>query len=319
MKEINDRQNNIILLFSFLIFPFFSLPIVFRMAKNGSLFALILWSLFLSVFGFLMFPSHDVIQHWFYYDLFSYSNIDTYLVAWKHDFLLTFFQYYFAKFHVEFQYIVFLFIFFGSCCNLYVYQRLISEKKYINNSIIFIIFFGIFPLFSIISGLRNGLAIEFVFIGAYLLLLEKKILYSFLFFLLGCCTHFSVLFSVILIVVIYFVPKSFKIQKKNVLPIIIISSLIILLSMDLIFHYIGESTNFVDKVESYSNSGDMDYIEQKSFKWQVLYQLRKCIFIIYVFLFVRAYKSTKLDVLVIILISVVIGTINYTIINNHNY
>lgn len=319
LKEISisfKKKDNILLSLIYLVFPLFSIPLVWSKAKNGNFMALVFWSSFLALIGLLMLPSNDVINHFTYYSIFQDDFNQSFFIAWKHDFLLTFFQYYLAYFNIPYIYIVYLFVLFGSFCNYYLYLQFINkfQKSYRND--LFLIFLFLFPLFSIITGLRNGLAIQFLLVGVFFLFQRNSFFYSSLFFTLACITHFFSIFIVILVILVYNIPLFYLIQKKYLFLFIISGSLFIYFSTDFFFNLIQNNFGFVDKVDNYSIKGELDYIATKSFKWQVLFFIRKYLFLAYVYFFFRCYVPNKFNFLVTVLIILVIGTINFTIINN---
>ena len=247
MSSLNSKTNNlkrviinILIVTLFIIYPLGSLPFIFIEIYNKKKYAFILLSIFMGLVSFLIAPTGDLYVHtneYLYFADFTFLDFLN-ILPFTIDFIYYFISYIFSVNNIPFEYIRFLFVFVSYFLVFNIFHDLsITNEKIVNSKRIYIIFFLICffqVLFMVIAiGLRYGLAIYLMVYGIYKLY-QKENSKGWIYILLSCLTHFSM----VLILFIIFLSRFFKIKKINKL-LLLLSPVFIIFGAEIILFIIN--------------------------------------------------------------------------------
>lgn len=204
-------------LFTFLISPFVSAPLVLKGVYNrekGS------WLLFALLIGFLSYnyiPSFtdDKTYYLENYEMFQYLSQTEFLIFLaldRTDFLLHLIFYLFAKTPMPFEFVTMLVSTLTIGIWLYIFFKII-EKTQINKYYSFLWFLVLLFSFSLgdyLSGMRYYLSCSLVLLGFYSGLLDEKKKRGLIFLLLATFTHFSCMAFLPMYLLLKYKPQSHK-------------------------------------------------------------------------------------------------------------
>lgn len=263
MKRQSKLELDIVSLFSYVVSPFLSIPlIIFGLYKQTRM-SVVFYSLLVGFISFLYKPTieMDKARHIDSYEYSQNLSIESFFIRnfeGTPDFLFHFILYV-ASNNNNSVHLVFFFMTFVTIFLIFkVYTRVLNNNKEYSPYMYVILALFIFSIsyIDVIIGIRFTLASSLVFYGYYSGLFEKK-KYSFIWIVLGAITHFGV----ILFLIIYLLyPLLEKLNGKKLKILLILSLLFFFISKDLIlvlFKALGFGGAFESKINSYIDTDNL--------------------------------------------------------------
>lgn len=226
MKQKYNFVGELILL---LLSPILALPFIIYGMKSGNRKSYMLFSLFLSIVAYMMAPLSDLGRHYLLADYFSTMDWDTFksYMQDQHDYISQFLEWWLVgQLKLPFEIIPMLEIIVAySIINsiMNYYAQFIPSKD--TNRIIFqryIYYLLLFPFIILVSGVRFGIATIFLLYALHLLIDRNKYICSFFWFFTSLMMHFSMLYFLLPILLIVFIP----LNKKRVVTLVSLSVLL---------------------------------------------------------------------------------------------
>lgn len=244
-------------------------PFVWIEIYNKKKYANVFLALFLSMCAFLFVPSGDLYRYWLMYQ--SYIGADYISIfEFSLDYLLSSLLYILANSGLNHAFARYILVFI---CALFYFNMIYELLRTINSRVkytsIFFVSFVLFPYFTIISGIRFGVASVFYVLAVYYLIIRNNKLKGVVFLILSVLTHFSFL----LLVLALLITIKVKLSRNQLL---LLGSLLLFLSAQ-VTNYIGvfEELRIFRKIEVYTMGED--YIDSLSPLLQLVKAMGACL------------------------------------------
>lgn len=271
MGTINLKQIYIIVFF--IIFPFFSLPILFCEIYNGKKYPLVLLAIFMGGLSMFYFPYGDQYRYFTQLEIFKYLSFDEIfdfesILIFKELNIVNILIFVAAKIGLNLEIVRFL-LTFTSCILLFNIFINLRELRQIPHSKIlslltFVVLFLSVPYYLINYGFRTGFGACLLTYGIYLIYIRNNFFKGLFFFLLAASTHFFFIIHSLLFGILYFI--DFHLNKKYTL---ILTVVLFFCSMSIFSSLLGK-LDFIDSIlNSYVygdeyGAGSYDYFSPKS-------------------------------------------------------
>ncbi len=274
MDYLNNKKKyrNVYIILFFFLFPFLSLPILFKEVYNGKNYPLLLIAIFMGGLSMFYFPFGDQ------YRYFTDMEIDKYLTfeeKFNFDSIMIFRElnivnmmaFIYAKTNLNLELLRFTLIFISCFLMFKVFVELKQQYEFRNNRnklfVIFIVLLLSVPYFLISYGLRNGFGSCLIAYGVYEMFVKKRFKIGLLFYFLATLVHYFFIIHTLLFSLIY-VTKFYL--SRNIS--IILSVVLYLFSMSL-FSILQGQLEFIDAIlDSYVygekyGAGDFNWFSPK--------------------------------------------------------
>lgn len=269
MVKFRIKKTSLFLSVLFFFSPMIAFPFVWIEIYNKKKYANVFLALFLSMCAFLFVPSGDLYRYWLMYQ--SYIGADYISIfEFSLDYLLSSLLYILANSGLNHAFARYILVFI---CALFYFNMIYELLRTINSRVkytsIFFVSFVLFPYFTIISGIRFGVASVFYVLAVYYLIIRNNKLKGVVFLILSVLTHFSFL----LLVLALLITIKVKLSRNQLL---LLGSLLLFLSAQ-VTNYIGifEELRIFRKIEVYTMGED--YIDSLSPLLQLVKAMGACL------------------------------------------
>lgn len=219
-----------LVVFAFIINPILTLPFVVIELLNRKPYALVLFSIFMGLLGFVLIPSEssDITRIYDIYNQLQYASFGQFLkfTGTQLDFLLYLYAWILGKIGLSRQFLQFTTLFVTYYLIFKVYfdwsAKVDLDKVVKFLFFIFILFF--IPFLSTYSGMRNNTALAFFIYGVYCLHFKSS-KSGYVFILLSLFTHFMA----IILVFLYLISKFVAVSTKKIRYIFLFSFLLLII------------------------------------------------------------------------------------------
>lgn len=219
-----------LVVFAFIVNPILTLPFVVIELLNRKPYALVLFSIFMGLLGFILIPSEssDITRIYDIFNQLQHASFGQFLEFSRTqlDFLLYLYAWILGKIGLSKQFLQFTTLFVTYYLIFKVYfdwsakVDLDKVKKFV--FFIFILFF--IPFLSTYSGMRNNTALAFFIYGVYCLHFKNS-KRGYVFILLSLFTHFMA----ILLVLLYLIAKFVNVSTKKIRYIYLFSFVLLVI------------------------------------------------------------------------------------------
>ncbi|MFV0208655.1 EpsG family protein [Empedobacter falsenii] len=247
----------------------------------------------------------DKYRHMEFYDLvknMSFSEFLIYNFKDSPDFIFRLLLYIGGSIGIRVHYIFFVITFITIFLFLKVFKKYIESNNIERKYIVLATLLSLFSIsyISVFSGMRNTLALSFIFYGYYLGLIERK-KYALFYLLLGVCTHFSVVLF-LFIYLIYPYVKRISITKLRIL--LFCSLLFIILPKDFLldfFRSLGLGGALDIKANAYLIQKESSTI--KSFSEKIIEFFDSIwIYLLSIYLIIKSQKRSEFYIVLLLLL-----------------
>ena len=246
----------------FVISPFLAIPTIFLGIVNKSKFSLQLLVLMFGVVSYIYIPnlSDDRARYFELYEDFkngTFLQLFAYLMLTGQDFILQSMFYFASQISLPAQFVFAFATIVTMGFIMYIYGKITFESYSTTPQLRFIAIMFLclaIPFVDLLAGTRFMFATSFVLMAFYKGLVERKNI-AFLFLLLAVCIHFSVFIFVLIFIVLYLFPNTYKLYKI----LFVISFLFVLIPIDffmLVFNKFRFSGGLELKSEAYLGGDD---------------------------------------------------------------
>lgn len=192
----------------FFLFPFFSLPVLFKKIYRGERYAFSLLAIFIGFIGLLYPPSGDLYRYALdYYDVLDIPFQDFLsAIQGKMDFLFYFVLWLFGKIGLSYDLVRFLFVWIGAELTFDIFYKITTEIRLHDKRATFRLFIILMLLVDFLRySYRFGLSNAFLVYSVYSIFYQKKYTKGFVFLALSIINHYSyVLYAVVILFLVLF-------------------------------------------------------------------------------------------------------------------
>lgn len=245
-----------LVVFAFIINPILTLPFVVIELLNRKPYALVLFSIFMGLLGFVLIPSEssDITRIYEIFNQLQYASFGQFLEfsTTQLDFLLYLYAWILGKIGLSRQFLQFttLFVTYYLIFKIYFDWSAKVDLDKVVKFLFFIFILFFIPFLSTYSGMRNNTALAFFIYGVYCLHFKNS-KSGYVFILLSLFTHFMA----IILVFLYLISKFVAISTKKIRYIFLFSFVFLVIPGNPIISWLNTL-----------NVG-FDFLEQRQFSY----------------------------------------------------
>lgn len=253
-RRIISRNQLITILF-FIVYPLGALPLILIEIYNKKPYAFTLFAMWLGLFAVLYAPVTDYYRNLQIYQTYKSLTWHEFIQISKMDIVLPYLSFIAAKLNIHFEYIRFIFTFTAMQTCFWIFNDIVKTNPTLQNNkyyylLSFVTLCFCCNYFSLIIGLRSGLARAIILLSTYFLFLKNDGWKGYLYGILGALVHFGFAPYVIAIFLLRIFPVRFS--KIKTLFLFIICCFISSLALNYLISILGNDF-IATRLDAYVN------------------------------------------------------------------
>lgn len=263
------KNNSLGLFLIFLLCPILALPFIINGIIVGDKKCYYLFTIFMGLIAYMLAPIADLGAHYIYCDFLSRMNWETFKIYLSNnkDYITQIIEWGIPQIGFPFEILplIEVVISFSIIHSMFCYSIKHSSKLYTKKEIFvrYVLFLLLFPFIILVSGIRFGFAAVILLYAFHIWLERKKMIFAFVLICLSCSIHFSMIYFVIPIVILLYIP----LNKYSMIFLIVIA----LASQHIISKYLADY--FIDNEmvgSNYLGNGVWGNTENKDFAYTAI-------------------------------------------------